>query len=63
MTGVVRAVTPTLRGKITKPSSGGSGSGEWTQEYTDTVIEIIHDDLGLEVIDGKLHAVYEEVDE
>ena len=66
MTGKIMAETPTLRGVITKPSSGG-GTGEWTQDYTNKVIEIIHNevqaDLGLELVDGLLNAVYEGVEE
>ena len=64
MTGKVKPVTPSLRGTVTRPVSGSTVvAGEWTEEYTEKVIEIIREvhDLGLVVVDGRLCVAHKEV--
>ena len=62
MTGQIRDDTPVLTGLLSF-LPGAGGTGEWTEEYTQQVLTIMYDLLGLTVVNGKLCAVYGGEDE
>lgn len=60
VTGAVNTDMPVIKGKVL---AVGGGSTDWQEEWKENVLQIASDDLGLEVIDGLLCAVYGEEDE
>lgn len=61
VTGKVTSDMPIVRGTVVRYGTGGST--KWQEEWKENVLEIARDDLGLEVIDGLLNAVYSKEDE
>lgn len=63
ITGKVTTDMPVIKGVVQKTSGGGGTTKDWQEAWNENVLAIARDDLGLEVVDGLLCAVYGEEDE
>lgn len=62
VTGGVISEMPVIKGAVV-PAPGSSGTTTWQETWKDNVLQIARDDLGLEVVNGLLCAVYGGEDE